>query len=546
MTEVANHRAAPGAMTLARALAQEPLSRAEVVAGAHRLDREVRWVDVVDIPDPLPWVGPGQLLLTTGISWPRPEAEQRRLVRELAERGLAGVALAVPQYLAHFPSAALTEADAVGLPLVELPWEVPFNTVTRAVNSAIMLEQLRVIEQAAVIHKELTQAAATAGSLQDLADTLGGLIDRDITFEDPEGKLLASWSVSSEPDAVRRATLDGGRTPAAVLRHLESAGYLQRIRHSTGPVRIPAEAELSLAGRVVCPIWLHGELVGTVWIVEGEKELSDLHLRAAEHAATVAALHVASQRQVAMVELRLGATFLDALLEGRLEAGAYSQERARLLGFDPDASYRVGVVSLPLGLPLSREDVVRRDKVAEGIRQRLSVRGGVAVTSTRLNRVVFLLPSRPGAGVAFSAVAGCGVALGREHSGNEGVRRSYQEALAIVDQVPSGEVRLYEERLIERVLRGDSEARQAFLQQVFGPLEAVRGGRVLVASLVALSEDGFQQRRTAARLHIHPNTLRYRLDRAGDILKVDLNGPEVRFQIQLAARLMSLGDNPQG
>ncbi|MGC8474219.1 MAG: PucR family transcriptional regulator, partial [Candidatus Dormibacteria bacterium] len=133
-------------------------------------------------------------------------------------------------------------------------------------------------------------------------------------------------------------------------------------------------------------------------------------------------------------------------------------------------------------------------------------------------------------------------ALGRELVGTEGVRRSYREAEAIVDQVPVGQVRRYEEMLIPRVLAGDAEARPAFLEQLFGPLQRVRGGDVLVSSLVALAREGFHQRRTSSRLHIHPNTLRYRLDRAQDLLKLDLADPEVRFQLQLAARVMSLGD----
>ncbi|MHB8325746.1 MAG: PucR family transcriptional regulator [Candidatus Dormibacteria bacterium] len=531
-------------MRLAQALMIDPFSSGEVVAGRAGLDRELRWVDVVDIPNPLPWVGAGQLLLTTGISWPQDPSQQRRLVRELASLGLAGVALAVPQYLSHFPEPAREEADAVGLPLVEVPWEVPFTSITQAVNSAIMAEQFRVIEQSSLIHKELTKAALTAGSLQDLVDTLGRLIERDITLEDPEGRLLAHWSNSGEQDAVRRATLAGGATPDEVLLHLESAGHLARVRNSPGPVRIPAAAELALTGRVACPIWLRGELVGTVWIVEGEDELSELHLRAAEHAAVVAALHIASQRQLAMVELRLGASFLDALLEGRLQDNAGGQERARLLGFDEAERYRTAVAALPAAMPLSREDVIKRDRLAERIRLRLGGRGGVAATSTRLNRVVFLLP----AGFDLSRLRGgleaCAIALGREHPGAGGVSRSYREALAIVAQVPVGEIRQYEDMLVLRVLSGDEEARGAFLEQLFGPLRRVRGGDVLVASLIALAESGFHQRQTAARLHVHPNTLRYRLERAGDLLRLDLTAPEIRFQLQLAAHLMSLGHKP--
>ncbi|MHB1501324.1 MAG: PucR family transcriptional regulator [Candidatus Dormibacteria bacterium] len=535
-------------MRLVQMLELEALMGARVVAGRQGTDREIRWANVVDIPDPLPWVSPGQLLLTTGISWPRGRQEQHQLVHELAVRDLAGVVLAVPKYLAHFPAAAVAAADSFSLPLFEVPWDVPFATITQSVNTTIMAQQYRVIEQAAIIHKELTRAALTAGSVQDLVDTLGRLIDRDITLEDPDGRLLAHWGGSVAVDPVRRATLETGTTPSAVVRYLEKGGHLARIRASQGPLRIPSEPSLSLAGRVVCPIWLRGELVGTVWIVEGDEELSELHMHAAEHAAVVAALHIATQRQLATVELRLGATFLDALLEGRFEGSPNNLERARLVGFSPEAVHRVGIVALQVPLPLSREAVVKRDRMAEQIRDRLQRLGGIPVTSTRLNHVVFMLgervdPSgvchlRPGEPIVM--------VLGRAHRGVDGVRRSYQEVAAIIGQIEPGGVRRYEDMLVWRVLHGDADARDAFLDQLFGPLRRARGGDALVKSLVTMAEHGFQRRQAAAALHVHSNTLRYRLDRASDLLHLDLTDPEVRFQMQLAARLVSLPHNLPG
>lgn len=529
-------------MRLSQALDLAALEDAELVAGRAGVDREVRWAHVVDIPDPLPWVSPGQLLLTTGFSWPDAPADQRRLVHDLGGRGLAGVALAVPKYLAHFPDAAKQEADLAQLPLLELPWEVTFSTVTQAVNSTILAEQYEVIEQSIRVHRELTQAAVTAGSLQDLLDTLGRLIDREVVFEDPDWRVLAFWPRGEASDPVRRATLEQGRSPAEVLAQLDRLGHLDRIRRSPGPVRIPAEPNIQLLGRVVCPIWLRDELVGTVWIIEGEEELSDLHLRAAEHAAVVAALHIANQRQLASLEVRLGATFLDALLEGKFDATAHNLERARLLGFLPDAAYQVGILVFQAELPLNREGVLLRDRAAEDLRHRLEQMGEIAITSSRLNQVAFLLSGKAdpaalwerGPGRASGALV-----LGRLQLGPEGVRRSYKEALSIVAHAGPGQIRHYEEMLVLRVLNGDASAREAFLEQLIGPAERARGGATLVSSLLTLAENGFHRRRAAAALHVHPNTLRYRLERASDLLHLDLNEPDVQFRLQLAVNLMS-------
>ena len=535
-------------MNLSEALQLKGLDRARLVTGGPALERDVRWVHVVEIPDPAQWVGPGQVLLTTGYAWPPEAPRQRSLVRSLAQRGLLAIGLAVPKYLEHFPAAVVAEARRSGLALLEIPWEVPFAEITEAVNGAIVAEQFRVIEQSAVIHREMTGAALEAESLQDLARTLGNLIQRSVTFEDADANLLGSWEVGEPADPVRRATLDQGRTPPEVMDRLGALGYLDAIRSSAGPVRIPALEEPPLAGRVACPVWIKNEFAGAVWIVEGDRELSELDLRAAEHAALVAALHIASQRQLAALEARLGATFLDSLLDGRFEPTPPNLERARLLGFQPEAPHQVAILLLPDTVPLSREALLRRERLADRLRHRLAQLKAMAVTSSRLGQVACLLPERVDPARVFEPVADPGLAMvaGRAHPGPEGVPRSHREALATVPYAVPGQLRRYDEILVPRVLEGDRDARADFLDQLLEPIRRVRGGGVLVESLLCYAGQGFQRNRAAAALHVHPNTLRYRLERVGDVSGLDLREPETRFRLQLAAQLLAAEDKNGG
>ncbi len=531
-------------MKLLEILSIDILKSVRIVAGAAGLERDVSWVHIVDLPDLLPWVRPGQFLLTTGYAWPREEHAQRSLIRALAERNLSCVGLAVPQFFDHFPAAACEEANRVKLPLLEIPWDVPFAHITEAVHSAILAEQSRVIAQSEAIHRALTRAAAESGSLQVVAMTLGKLLGRAITIEDVEGRVLADYVLEQEEDEARRVTRAYGKTPPELVEPFEQRGYLSTIRKANQPVRIPALPEFNLAARVVCPIRLEEELVGLVWIIEGQQAFSELDIRAAEHAAIIAALHIAHQRELASFEAQLGYTFLDSLLEGRFEPTPQALERAYLLGFDPEIAYRVGFLVLDEALPLSREGLLRREQLAKRLRERLKFLSVAPLLSVSLNRIYFLLPEHCSGEQIWKAMREeqISLAFGRQHRGVEGVLRSYREVLSLLAYLPPNSCHYYETLLLPRVLLGDQEAQQAFLEQILGQLKQQRNGEVLLETLLAWIRTGFHFSPAVQELSIHPKTLQYRLARVTELTGLDLADPDTRFRLQLASHLLSLQD----
>jgi purine catabolism regulator len=531
-------------MTIREALRLESLGTARVVAGEAGLDRLVRWTHVVDLPDLVPWVRAGQLLLTTGLSWPKADAEQRSQIRQLADKNLAAVMLAVPRYLERFPDAARDEADRRDLPLIEIPFEVQFAQITEELQRAIIAEQYQILERSEQIHRELTRAAASGKNLHDLAHALGTLLERSVTFEDASGKLLA-FHDAGVADAIRGETLERAQSPADTVAALEAAGLLAKIRNSAGPVRISAMPEIGLAARVVCPIRLGAELVGHVWIIEGAAELSELDHRAAEHAALVAAVHVAHQRELAMTEARLGYASFLSLLEAE-DNDPQAIERARLLGFDPEGWHRVAIAVIPEPLPLTREGFLRREDVANKIRTGLLTAGAKPMLTTSLNFVYFLLPDDVEATPVWASLEDGSIALlvGRRYRGTKGARKSFEEAKSLLGYRDVMPIRHFDESLVPRVLMGDPGARAAFIDDLFGKLRAKKGGATLERALLALAKAGFNHKKTAEQLKIHLNTLRYRLSHAAEILGLNLDEPETRFRLQLAARLLDFSHNP--
>ncbi len=321
---------------------------------------------------------------------------------------------------------------------------------------------------------------------------------------------------------------------------LERTGLNRRIRATEKPLRIAAMPEIGLAARVACPIRVGSELVGVVWIIEGKTRLSELDHRAAEHAALVAAIHIAHQRALTETQARLGYASFLSLLESEPGREPIADERVRLLGFDPNANYRVGIVSIPQPLPLDAEGMEKRDAVAAAVRNALRKAGREALVTVSLNLVPFLLPASVKAEVIRDALndASLSIVLGREHHGAAGARTSYREALSLLSYRDRPALSTYDDLLVPRVIMGDASARDTFLEGFFRPLRERKNGKELAKALLALARHGFRFRQAAEALNIHPNTLRYRLDRVSEVLSIDLADADVQFRLQLAARLL--------
>lgn len=524
-------------MKLIDALQLSSLKKARVVAGSDGLNRMIRWVDIVELPDPLPWVRSGDFLLTTGYGWPREEENQRSLIIELSKRGLTGLGLAVPRYFEKIPAAVCAAAEELQFPLIEIPWEVQFNTISEEILNSILTFQYKLQEQSEFIHQELMRITLDAKDLQDIAFTLGKLIGRKVIIQHPEGPLLAAYSMKEKGDKEKEEQF-----PNEMFTLPEEHERPLSMHSMSKPRKVPAMPESDLPARFVCPISIKQELVGLLWIIEGQQPLRELDQRAAQYASIVMALHISQQRALASLEAQLGYSFLDSLLEGQFSPTPQILRRAGLLGFDHEDIYSVGIVVIDAPVPLSREGIVKREWLAEKLKRSMQELKIPVLLSLIQNQILFLLPERIHAEDIWKSVQApdLSFAISLPHRGFDNVKHSYKEVVSILPHLNFGQFHRYQDLLVPRVLMGDTDARSSFLDKLFDSLQRSKNGDVLIHTLLTYAHLGFQLKKTADELKIHPKTLRYRLDRAISLGKFDLNDTETQFHLQLAVRIVGM------
>lgn len=130
-----------GGLSVRDVLRVSSLSDARVVAGWDGLDRIVQRMNVMEVPDVLPWVKAGELLLTTGYPLREDPESLTELVKDLDQRGLAGLAIKLGRYIEELPESTLLAAAERDFPVILVGNQFGFDDIMNEVLTEVLHNQ---------------------------------------------------------------------------------------------------------------------------------------------------------------------------------------------------------------------------------------------------------------------------------------------------------------------------------------------------------------------------------------------------------------------
>src|SRR5437588_476038 len=231
-----------------------------LLAGERSLHLPVRWVHISELLDPTPWLAGGELLLTTGMQLDTP-AQQREFMTRLADHHLAGLGFGTGFKHAAVPPPLLEVAAERELPVVEVPYEVPFIAVTEAAFTQLVNEQYAVLRRALAAQERLERIVLSERGLDALVGALSTLIGAAVVVFDSRGEPLQQHEFrrAIEPEALD--TLRGEvrerarRLGPFGLGERVAATVLRRSDSGNGPGSRPGAGSGSGSGSVEAALW---------------------------------------------------------------------------------------------------------------------------------------------------------------------------------------------------------------------------------------------------------------------------------------------------
>jgi sugar diacid utilization regulator len=553
------HAHSDDALTLARLLQEPALRRARIHAGRAAAVTRLEWVT--------PWsVAAAEEGSLAGVL-------VHAHAEELAVAGIdvaaAATTLARREAAAllvdgHRPEHGSAEA-AGGLPLATTPDVVPFAVVSRLVADLALARETHVLRYGLAVHRALAELLYRGAELSALCSQMARMSQRPVAVFDAQGALAAL----EQPG--RRLV-----EPAAlVTAFAEQAEEL-------GTVGAPAElhpriAEMTISGRemacVLTPIVLGGRHDGWVVLIEDgdDPHPHDLaeHRVLVEQAAPIIGTEMLRLRSVLRAKEQARGDFVHGLLHGRFATVEDIGARAAHYSFPVRSWFGVVVASglttaadadSPTRLLGLAGEAARLLPEQERHTQAAMVGDVLVVVREAARRGTMGTPDTALGAVSEYAAALHRYLSRRKDQGDRPVRVAYGRpvvgALAIPDSYREARLahglqgRLdlapvcgYQELRVHAVLEEVAASRtgRSYATDLLAPLRDPSAGE-LEATVLAYVSAGGNVNAASRDLHIHRNTMLYKLDRASRLLGMDLRQAENQFAVWLAHTLDLLAD----
>ncbi|MFE3724873.1 helix-turn-helix domain-containing protein [Nocardia sp. NPDC059154] len=529
-----------------RDILDAPQLRMRLLHGdAGELDRPVARVCATDMPDPRPFVTPGALVCT-GLVWRQQATDADRYVGLLAGAGVAGV-VAGQALHGHVPEDVVEACRRHGLPLLSAPQSVPFSRIIEYLAEQAAEVRWRRVQSRADRQRRLLTAVAAGTGIETLVADCAAEQRVSAWILTSTGTVIAGTEDLAEPDIDRivATALTAPRLPAVTtgaMRVLQvgagdriTAWYL--VIRPSAPELDPFGADLAAVAelyrqRRADRQHLDWELADRFPVPFTERaDRCEVALVCEVHAAdglTGSRKPDAPQRRplpggVSGAIERAGAPAHSAGPVAPQQVSTWADSsaglptvRAALHDALPDIATSIDREGRLVGVTAGTQD-----GIAAAVVRRL---GRITPALTEIRIAVGVGARQPEETLAGAIGAAAAAATAARNAAEPVSLRvaDIDSAVGLLTAVPGGLQRRFAERVLGPVLEYDRR----------------HGAGLLETLEVFLGCEG-SWRQAADRMHLHLNTVRYRIGRIEELTGRDLRRLDDRLDLYLAVRTLA-------
>lgn len=502
------------------------------MAGVEGIGNHVSGVNVMEVPDIINWVKPGELLITAGYSYRKKPEEFANLIPELAQKGVACLGIKAYRYFNGIPKVIVEKADQCDLPVIELNEGVIFSDVVRETIERLTESEYKTVSGMLAKITELSELILGTGGLRAVLQKLSEYIGNPVIIITESGQVI-----STEQDY-----LDVQQDSGDYLICSERQGY----------------TKLSVDGyekkAFFCNVAPQGEQLARLYVVCKNRGISNTDISLVEKTLFLIGMELLGEG----IRQRVEAKYIDQMLQswvlGKIESAESfkMQASASRVNIRPGCNYIVILVNHTQNVNEEQLHLL-----IQRFRKNLLTHGDFFVTDIE-NRIAFIIPEakrREYSQVAlelcemiFGSDAGVHLCVGKGCTKYYNLSDSYYDALnisrvskryklngkileykdtgaySILYQIPVGkELDDYLSLYIKPLINYDNEHQTNMYETLKMYLDTKGNTKV-----------------TAEKMFVHYNTISYRLERISNILGLPIEDGEIQFCLNLAIKIYDM------
>lgn len=391
-------------------------------------------------------------------------------------------------------------------------------------------------------------------SFDNLADEIAKMIGYPITIEDRFHHLISYSKHRGDIDRARIVTIIKKKTPDKVINSLWKTGFMKEILEKDEPVVIPAVDKVELGNRVVISMKHNSRIVGFIWVHVDDKMLNSHQLQLLKKSANLVKYQLLHYQTKATQEEQRKEFFLH-LLNGYPQQEENISKRATKLNISLDQIYTIVIINF------SREIDQKIKKYIYNFSKNIYLVQIISFIFDQ-NQIIFLVGQKDtnetqknisffiknfikeiSQQLQLKDVVG---AFGLIYKSLPNMKDSYEQALKVLELKKKFSKDLasaygyhelgiyqfideiYENRVHTHYRNGDIQRLKEYDNH---------HNTDLLFTLEIYLDCDCNGQKASEQIHIHPNTLNYRLKRILEIGQIDLNNFNQKIALYIDLKL---------
>lgn len=538
----------------------EVMESCKLVAGFRGSKNTISRINIMADPDIIEWTSPGEFLLTTAYFFEKDNfKEQEKLIRQCADKKLAGIGIKVEPYLDSLSQEMLSLANELSLPIIDIHYSIPLSDIMMDAFKQIFNKQASLLERLEKVHEKLMGAMLRGSGLSSIVDIIG---------ENVKNPVILRLSLSGESfQSISQASMD----------HREELKgqvdiFYGKNNHKNKLKQLIEDRVIingSFVNRMIMPIVLRDQIYGHLFFWSLESPLGGFDLSIIESASTTISLFILQKMSVKEVEIRYSSEYFEDLISIDQKRKNKALDRASFFNLNKDDQYVVEVISLKdkdgkfdsdIDIGYLQEYLNPIINYIEELMTYLNLTG---IVSTKMNGIQILLTFKDKKKMeavvqefnerliecilARNKELEIKIGMGRVYQGLDNVDKSFQDAVRAVriGKVVSPKIVIkYDELGIFKILSQDllTEELEDFYETTLKCLVDYdkKKSTELVETLHSYFDNNGNLTRISEELYAHYNTILYRIKRIEEITNMDLGDSTDRLNLEIAIKIKEL------